>query len=305
MHRYVRIVTFLIVGGFALRATAAAEPFPRVRAVVKPDDQIAFEVDGVERLRYHHGLQHVRPFWYPLLGPAGRGVTAMTHPHDPHGHGHHTSVWIAHHKVNELGFWNDLSHTRIVHERIERLEDGADDASVTTRNGWLTAEGKKLVTEQRTTRYRPLPDGESIIEIELTFTATEGDVTFGKTSFGFLGVRVDKMMGVNDGGGTIRNAESGVNEKGVFWKSARWVDYAGRVAPETVNGITLMDHPSNPRHPSYYHVRDDGWMGTSFCLYEPYVLKKGESLTLRHALYVHGDRTAQQIESAWEAFAKR
>ena len=66
-----------------------------------------------------------------------------------------------------------------------------------------------------------------------------------------------------------------------------------------------MDHPSNPRHPTYYHVRDDGWMGTSFCLYEPYVLDKGKTLTLRYGLYVHGDRTAEQIASRWDDFAKR
>ena len=52
-----------------------------------------------------------------------------------------------------------------------------------------------------------------------TRISIEGDVTFGKTPFGFLGVRVAKMIGVKDGGGTIRNSEGGVNEKGVDRKS--------------------------------------------------------------------------------------
>ena len=102
---------------------------------------------------------------------------------------------------------------------------GAETAGPVAQRGFL---------ETRTTRLRPLPDRESLVEITLVFTASHGPVTFGKTPFGFLGVRVAKLMGVHDGGGTIRNSQGGVNEKGVFWKPARWVDYSGRVAPETV-----------------------------------------------------------------------
>lgn len=269
------LATCLVAGRFAAAAESAAPseriaPFPRVQAVPLADDQASLQIDGVERLRLHYAARHERPFWYPLIGPAGRPVTRITHPHDPHGHRHHQSIWVAHHDVNGMSFWSGQTGTRIRCERVEAFDDGPDAAAVTLRNHWLDPDKRIVLTETRTTRLRPLPDGESLVEITLVFTASHGPVTFGKTPFGFLGVRVAKMMGVHDGGGTIRNSQGGVNEKGVFWKPARWVDYSGRVAPETVNGITLMDHPTNPRHPSYFHVRDDGWMGTSFCLYEPY-----------------------------------
>lgn len=280
------------------------EPFPRVEAVPLPNDQASLQIDGVERLRLHYAARHDRPFWYPLIGPAGRPVTRMTHPHDPHGHRHHQSIWIAHHDVNGMTFWSGQTGTRILCERVEAFDDGPDAAAVTIRNRWLDPDKRTVLTETRTTRLRPLPDRESLIEITLVFTASHGPVTFGKTPFGFLGVRVAKRMGVHDGGGTIRNDQGGVNEKGVFWKPARWVDYSGRVAAKTVNGITLMDHPANPRHPTYFHVRDDGWMGTSFCLYEPYTLEKGRTLRLRYALYVHGEPSVGKIERQWARWVK-
>ena len=35
---------------------------------------------------------------------------------------------------------------------------------------------------------------------------------------------------------------------------------SGPIAPEVIEGITLMDHPSNLNHPSVFHVRGDGWV---------------------------------------------
>jgi hypothetical protein len=112
-------------------------------------------------------------------------------------------------------------------------------------------------------------------------------------------------MGVRDGGGTIRNSAGGINEKGVFWKPARWVDYSGPIAPSRSNGITLMDHPGNPNHPSVFHVRDDGWMGASFSFNGAYVLHARHRLQLMYGLYVHdGVPSHEQIDRQFAEFGK-
>ncbi len=114
-----------------------------------------------------------------------------------------------------------------------------------------------------------------------------------------------KSIGVNDGGGTIRNSEGGVNEAGVFWKPARWVDYSGAIADGVLEGIALMDHPSNPSHPSVFHVRNDGWMGASLAFASPQIIKTNQPLTLRYGLYVHnGMPNSSLLQKEWEAFAK-
>ena len=300
---------FLVYGAVSALLLSGVEqgsgaPFPRVQAVPLPEGQVAFEIDGVEAARYHYGASVLRPYLFPLIGPAGQRVTRLGHPHDPHGHRHHRSIWIGHRDVNGVSFWEEPGG-RIVQERIASVSDGPDAASLVVRLSWRDTGGKALLDERRTMTLRALPDGELLLDIALELKPVEGPVTLGKTPFGFLGVRVAKTMSVHDGGGMIRNSEGGVNEAGVHWKRARWVDYAGRVAPATRNGIAFLDHPGNPRSPTYFHVRDDGWMGASFTYAEPYKLAPDESLIFRYRLYVHGpDTTPESIESRWNEFAE-
>ena len=117
-----------------------------------------------------------------------------------------------------------------------------------------------------------------MLVIDLQLEARQPEVTLGKTPFGLAAVRMSKTIGVHDGGGTIRNSEGAVNEKEVFWKPARWVDYSGLNAPNVFEGATLMDHPRNPGHPAIFQVRDDGWMGASFTHAAPLTLKPGAPL---------------------------
>jgi hypothetical protein len=132
----------------------------------------------------------------------------------------------------------------------------------------------------------------------------EGPVALDKTSFGFLAVRVAKSMGVFDGGGMILNSEGGINEPGVFWKPARWCDYSGPVTSSQWNGIGFLDHPSNPHHPTPWHVRPDGWMGAAFATAEGYQIPKAGWLELKYRLYLHsGTAKEANVERAWHDFA--
>ena len=114
-----------------------------------------------------------------------------------------------------------------------------------------------------------------------------------------------KTIGVNDGGGTIRNSEGAVNEKEVFWKRAKWVDYSGLITNENLEGITLFDHPENPNFPSYFHVRNDGWMGVSLTHDAPRTIHPNKPLHLRYGLYIHNDiKPLNAIEAKWKQFTK-
>ncbi|MCX7887987.1 MAG: PmoA family protein, partial [Verrucomicrobiae bacterium] len=269
--------------------------------VPQPYHQISFQRDGVEITRYHFGPELNRPFIFPVIGPLGRPLTRMGHPHDPEGHSHHNSVWISHHDVNGANFWADRTGVRIVHQRIEKLDDNA----VITSNAWLGKEGKPLLRERRRISVELLPNNEWVMILDLQLVAQEKEVTFGKTPFGLLGVRMAKSIGVRDGGGTIRNSEGGVNETNVLWKTARWVDYSGPITATATEGIMLMDHPSNPNHPTFFHVRDDGWMGASLTYDAPRTLAPGKPLQLRYGLYIHGGMpTPEQLQQRWLEFSR-
>ena len=154
-------------------------------------------------------------------------------------------------------------------------------------------------------RFRPLDAGQWLLVLDIQLTAPKEAVTIGKTPFGIVGVRMAKSIGVHDGGGTVRNSEGGINEEGVFWKPARWCDYSGQITPNAKEGVTLMDHPTNPNHPTVFHVRNDGWMGTCLTFDAPRTLEPAKPLKLRYGLWVHADiPSADAINSQFASFAK-
>jgi hypothetical protein len=298
-------LVFCVLPAMVLSAGDTPEPFARVQAVPLPYHQVALEIDGTEIARYHYGPDVPKPFVFPLIGPAGRRVTRLTHPHDPVGHGHHLSVWVGHQNVNDTNFWEWNPNVRILHELIEEYTDGPTRASVTATNIWRDAEGNPVLNERRTTALVALEHNERYLDTTLEITPASEKVVFGKSSFGLFAVRVAKTMSVNDGGGTLRNADGAVGEKEMFWKHVRWIDYTGRVTTDEENGIAFFDHPANPNFPTGWHVRRDGWMGASFTLDGPYELLEGETLVLRYRLYVHdGKATPERIENHWKRFAE-
>ena len=60
----------------------------------------------------------------------------------------------------------------------------------------------------------------------------------------------------------------------------------GKCVPVT-EGITYFDHAKNPSHPAHWHVREDGWMGTSLCRHEAIVIKKEKPLRVRYLMHAH------------------
>jgi hypothetical protein len=297
-------VGLLLASACAAFAQFAPRPVPLLQAVPLPHHQISFQRGGVELARYHFDPADKRPFLFPLHGPSGVPLTRMGHPHDPVGHSHHNSQWVAHHDVNGISFWGDTGSAKIRHVRIEEFTDGDDTASATVFNAWGDTNRTHLFERRRMT-VRLLPDGEWLLLLDLRFEAGSGPAVLGKTPFGITAVRMAKSIGVHDGGGTIRNSAGGVNEKEVFWKPARWVDYSGAVTTNAVEGITLFDHPANPGHPAVFHVRDDGWMGASLTFSNAIAVPTNQPLELRYGLYIHRGLTApRDLDAQWLAFTK-
>ncbi|WP_254507200.1 DUF6807 domain-containing protein [Anatilimnocola floriformis] len=290
------------------QASAGPQPVPTMQVLPLPQSQAAVEWDGKEISRYYFGADNRRTFLYPLIGPSGKSHTRMGHPRDPNSHSHHNSLWISHHDVNGVGFWNDSTKGRIVHKRVSRFEDTDAEALIEVENTWVDEANNKLLEETRAMRFLPQKNGEWLLVIDLLLApgaAAKEGVTFGKTPFGITGVRMAKTIGVHDGGGRILNSEGGVNEAGVFWKQAKWVDYSGPLTKTESGGVTLFDHPMNPSYPSHFHVRDDGWMGACLSYEAPRSLAVGDKLKLRYGYWVHGglqDKTS--IDEQFAAFTK-
>lgn len=307
----------LLALGLALLVTSSvtaqvelpnAKPIPQLQVLPHAHDQTGIELSTRELTRYHFGKDVRRPFLYPLNGPAGRSLTRIGHPHDPHTHSHHNSVWVTHHNVNGVNFWGDYGKDLgvIVTKHPVRYEDSDTEALLEFEHAWNNEAGETQLNEQRTIRIRPSENGEYFVILDIVLSAPPGKpATLAKTPFGLVGVRMAKTIGVHDGGGTIRNSAGDRDEPGVHWKAAKWVDYSGPILPDVTEGITLMDHPQNPNHPTYFHVRNDGWMGTSLTYSDARVIEPGKPLALRYGLWIHrGVPETQTIEDAFSLFAK-
>ena len=298
-------ISAALSGAAIAQETPKPKPVPRMQIIPLPYHQASFQRDGVELTRYHFGPELHRPFLFPVMGPSGRSLTRMGHPHDPESHSHHNSVWISHNDVNGTSFWSDSGKGKIRHKRIVEFDDADEHAFLVAENEWVNNDGKVLLLETRRIMVFPLLNGEWLLTIDMEFKTNDGTVTLGKTPFGMIGVRMAKTIGVNDGGGKIRNSEGGVNEKEVFWKKARWVDYSGVITNEKLEGITLFDHPDNPNSPACFHVRNDGWMGASLTFDGPREIRPDEPLLLRYGLYVHSDmKSSEAIDATWRHFTK-
>ena len=260
---------------------------PRCRVVPQPDYQTAFEIDGVERLRWHHGDRYPRPFFYPFVGPSGSSLTRLGHPGAP-DHDHHRSIWFAHAKVLGIDFWSDRTASRIRQQQWLAYQDGDEAAIMAVRLAWYDGhDPKELLRQELIASVQPGIRGELVLELQTRLVPTADSLEFGQTNFGFLAVRVAKSLSAHFGGGRLTNSDGKVGEKAIFGKSARWVDYSGPVRGGVVEGITYFDHPSNPGHPPPWHVRDDGWMGASVCRRGPLTVTRSRPLVLRYLLHAH------------------
>lgn len=309
-----KILLALLVS-LPLAALADPKPIPRVQLLPLPEHQVSFQVDGIEKVCWHFGEEYPRPFFYPLSGPSGTSLTRMGHP-GAENHDHHRSVWFAHHDVNGEGYWAMSAKTQIRQKHWYAYADGDDEAIMSSLLGWYNEAGDEIMEQDVIAALRPMENDEHALEIQITLRPSpkaKGPVELGKTNFGFFAVRVAKSISAYFGGGTLTNSEGQVDEPNIFGKSARWMDYSGPITSGTgpdrkvvTEGITYHDHPDNPRYPTHWHVREDGWMGASFCMNEGYSITADAPLTLRYLLHAHsGAYDADKSAAVHEAFSQR
>lgn len=280
---------------------------PRVQAVPLTDDQVSFQVAGRERLRWHGRPNAPRPFFFPLVGPAGRSLSRMGHPADP-THDHHRSLFLGHHDVAGVSFWadgpRDVPGPTIRQDAWLHYQDGSDDAAIAVDLGWYDAHKVRLIKHQLIAVVRPLAEGECFVELQSTFVPELDELTLGKTNFGFFGLRVAASLSALYGGGKLTNSEGNSGEAAIFQQPARWVDTSGPIADGIEEGVTWFDHPANPRHPARWHVRDDGWFSPAFCQRDAYVLRKNFPPTVRYGLHLHrGPHDAERAAATFAAFS--
>ena len=91
--------------------------------------------------------------------------------------------------------------------------------------------------------------------------------------------------------GSLLDADGRTAPDAIYGSRSRWCGYACRHGEDGgVYGITVIDHPDNPRHPTTWWVRNRAnyaLLHPSVCYYEPLQIAEGQSLLLRYRVVLH------------------
>ena len=224
----------------------------------------------------------------PYLGPimASDGKTSFTRLDlNTTEHVHQRSVICAVGDVNGVDFWNEFGNYGFEkHVSIENMVCGNAFARFSANNVWQTADGQPMLDEKRTFTFYNQQGNIRYVDMEVVFTASYCDVTFGKTKeAGPLGVRVNEELRA-DRGGSFTNSYGGINEDECWGKPAFFCDYKG-VIDGTLYGIAVMDNEFNERYPTTWHIRNYGLFAANNLFFKGGLsIPKGETLTYKYRL---------------------
>lgn len=308
----------LVAGGIAGVLACGCGPADGGLAVVETGQVVRVMIDDQLFTEYHYADAE-RPCFYPLLAPTGDNITRHWpmqegRENEQHDHPHHRSLWFTHGDVNGHDFWTEGRGPRIVQTRLETSSDGKK-ATLVAENEWRAKDGTVVCTDRRTHRF--LTSGDSrIIDFEITIKASHGEVVLGDTKEGSMAFRVAPTLRLSGpvAAGAIVNSE-GVTGEAAWGKRARWCDYYGPLGGTTV-GIAIMDHPDNPRHPTWWHARDYGLcaanpFGLSYFEKKPrgvgnMTITKGASVTFKYRVLIHrGTAEAAGIEKEYTRYTEK
>jgi sugar phosphate isomerase/epimerase len=292
--------------------------------LTQKDDRVTVEVNGKLFTEYRF-KEPQRPFFYPVIGPTGQPVMRHwpideSNPDDDRDHVHQKSLWYTHGAVNGIDFWSD-GKGRIAHDKFIEVSSGPKVGAIVSQNNWVAPDGKIVCTDTRTHRFYNTPQGQ-IMDFEVAIHASNGEVTMGDTKEGSMAIRLTPSMqlaptkAMKDRGeaakGHIINSE-GQTDNDTWGKRATWCDYYGPVNGEIV-GVAIFDHPSNPRHPTWWHVRDYGLFAVNpFGIHDfekkpagagDMVIPAGQTVTFKYRFYFHkGDEKQGKVADRYAEYA--
>jgi hypothetical protein len=304
--------------------------------ITKGSDQVAVEIDGKPfTVFYLGGADLNRPYLHPLRAASGkivnRSFPAGQLPGETTDHPHHAGLFYGHGDVNGYNYWaiqnvptqpSKASATmgRIVLKEVASVRSGKESGSMDVVLTWLTPDAKPLLTETRRMTFHSHPQLR-IIDFDFDFTAID-KVVFRDTKEGTFALRMATVLeeqsarakaGPPARTGKLVNAQGGEGEANVWGKRSEWVDYSGEIDGERV-GIVMMDHPSNPRHPTYWHSRGYGLhsinpFGVSDFLNDKtqngsLTLEPGQHVRFRYRVIVHPGSGPARLAELYKEYAQ-
>jgi hypothetical protein len=331
--------------GLLLMVSCAGEDQIEFR-VEEDMQQVEVLIDGDLFTSYIYPPQIKKPVLWPVISQEGIALTRsypmVIKEGDRTDHPHHVGVWFNYGDVNGLDFWNNSEarapedrhmYGSIRHLSVEKAEGGAGSAELSTRSEWITPDDKVLLSEE-TNFHFIVEDQVRIIDRTAILEAMVDTVWFRDNKEGMFAIRVarelelpsegeTKVMDVHGNitvvessenrsvNGNYRSAE-GIEGSEVWGSRCRWMKLHGKINGEEVS-LVIIDHPSNPGYPTYWHARGYGLFAANTLGQKVFSngsqelnfhLTRGEVVTFRYRLVVASmDLGDAQINQLADAFA--
>lgn len=272
--------------------TATDRSLERISVTVnEAGRRVDIAAGGVPFTSYIWPVRLAKPVLYPLRTSRGtivtRGYPLEARPGERVDHPHQAGMWLTYENVNGIDFWNNSEAIArqdapkmgsIEHRAILSAKGGMGQGELEVEADWLTYDKKLLLKERTRYVFRAGADVRSIDRI--TTLEAQGDtVVFADAKDGMLGLRVVRGLEApseqaevfTDASGRATSVpkldNTGVNGRyltsdgaqgdAAWGTRGRWCNLSGHIGAEPVT-ISILDHPSNPGFPTYWHARGYG-----------------------------------------------
>lgn len=222
-------------------------------------NRIEVLVDGKPFTSLYYGPEWPQPFLHPLRTASGIRVT-RGYPVEPvegesRDHNWHHGLWYAHGLINGVDFWRDKGAE--ITGRIVPIAEPQENQHGIRGSFQLIAPGNRKVGSIEQSFSFGGDQELRIVDVHVVIHADQGvPIRMGDTEEGALGIRFrDEFR--EDHGAVLSNADGLTGSKNIWGKRAKWVDYSTSIGEDKV-GVTLLDHPKNPKYPTYWHARNYG-----------------------------------------------
>jgi hypothetical protein len=339
----------VILASVGLIASGAAQSKPRIQVV--PHDvapRVDITIDGKPFTSYVYERAQKKPFLYPLRTAQGivvtRGYPIDARPGERTDHPHHIGLWFNYGNVNGLDFWNNSDAIpaaraakmgTVVHKRVIEASSGKDRGELNVEMDWIDANGTVLLKE--ITRMAFTGDAATrTIDHTSRLSALKTPVVLGESKEGLLGIRVARSLEqpskqadvftdasgkpagekhASTEGVTGNYVGSDGNTGDAVWGTrGPWTMLTGTVDAKPVT-LAILDHPSNPGFPAYWHARGYGLFAANnlgqheFDPKQPertVTIAPGESITFRHrVVIVDGTADPDRMKAEHKKFAEQ
>jgi hypothetical protein len=303
-----------------LLVLACALPLCADVKVTNEKGRVTVDIDGQPFTTLYYGEEVMKPYLHPLRSASGKIVTRQYPMENVEGetrdHPHHQGLWFNHGDVNGFDFWGAVrpgpKSGRIVVDKITKAK-GGKTGTIGFEARWVDPNGKTLLKETRTMTFSGDKENR-IVDLDINLTAQAEPVKFGDTKEGSFAIRISDKMTEKAKGGVLTSSTGGHSMKAVWGKQAPWVDYAGTLDGEKL-GIAIFDHPSNPKHPTYWHARDYGLFAANIFGEHDYyndkqrdgsvTVEPGKSMRFKYRVVIHpGDTASTNLQQMYDAYAK-